>query len=100
MSDGGSAGGSIPEIIVTAPRIGVLDGVAETIDWSEVASQATIGTTFGFLAGGAIGAAAGGIGTSLSEIESYEGIDLIDSFEIRDDMIVIPGLPGGYLSLH
>lgn len=99
-STGGSAGGDIPEILVTAPRIGVTDIVAGSIDWSEVATQAAIGTGFGYWAGGLNGALAGAIGASVSEIESTDGVDLVDAFEIKDDMIVIPGLPGGYLSLH
>jgi hypothetical protein len=99
-STGGSVGGDIPEILVTAPRISVTDSVAGAIDWSEVASQAAIFSGIGLAAGGLSGAVVGAVGATLSEIESTEGVDLVDAFEIKDDMIVIPGLPGGYLSLH
>lgn len=99
-STGGSIGGDIPEILVTAPRIGITDIVAGSIDWSEVAAQAAIFSGAGFAVGGLTGAIAGAIGASLGEIESTDGVDLVDAFEIKDDMIVIPGLPGGYLSLH
>jgi len=100
VGTGASAGGSTPEIIVTAPRIGVLDSVAEAIDWSEVANQTTIGIAGGLLSGGLYGAAVLGGTAALHSIESQDGVDLNESFELKDDMIVIPELGGAYFSLH
>ena len=55
--------GSIPEVIVTAPRIGLDQETLAAIDWSEVAPQTLIGGFAGLangsLAGALIGAVAG-----------------------------------------
>lgn len=99
-STGGSySGGEVPEIVVTAPRIGLDQTTIDSIDWSEVARLGAIGLTGGAVTGVWTSLAAGLTGAAAA-IESQDGIDLEDLFEIKDDMIVIPGLTGPYVPIY
>ncbi len=93
-------GGDIPEILVTAPRLALDQAVIDAIDWSEVLPSMVIGAATGGYKGGLGGALMGGAAAGATAIESQEGIDLIDMFEIRNDMIVVPGVPAPYIPLY
>lgn len=97
---GDGSGGQIPEILVTAPRLGLDQAVIDSIDWSEVWPAASIGAFTGGYKGGLTGGLVSGAAAGATAIESQEGIDLIDMFDIRDDMIVIPGVPAPYVPLY
>ncbi|MEQ8857175.1 MAG: hypothetical protein RIC56_00875 [Pseudomonadales bacterium] len=97
-TDDGS--GDIPEILVTAPRLGLDQAVIDSIDWSEVWPAIVIGAATGGYKGGIGGALVTGAAAGATTIESQEGIDLIDLFEIRNDMIVVPGVPAPYIPLY
>lgn len=97
---GGSyAGAEVPEIVVTAPRIGLDQVTIDAVDWSEVARLSAIGIAGGAITGGWTALATGLTGAAAA-IESQDGIDLEDLFEIKDDMIVIPGLTGPYVPIY
>ena len=87
--------GDIPEIVVTAPRLGLDQALIGSIDWSEVAPLTLIGGL-----GGLAGALTGALAGAATAVESQEGIDLVDLVELKDDMIVIEGLPGAYVPLY
>ena len=92
--------GDIPEIVVTAPRLGLDQALIGSIDWSEVAPLTLIGGLAGIPNGGLAGALTGALAGAATAVESQEGIDLVDLVELKDDMIVIEGLPGAYVPLY
>jgi hypothetical protein len=96
----GGTGGSIPEIVVTAPRIGIDPGLYQLIDWSEVAKISGIGALGGAYSGGWGGAVVGGAAAGAAAVESQPDVDLEDLFVIKNDMLVIPGLPSPYLPMY
>ena len=98
-STGSDSGGELPEIVVTAPRIGLDQETIDSVDWTEVARLSVIGLAGGSITGGWTALAAGLTGGAAA-IESQDGIDLEDLFEIKDDMIVIPGLTGPYVPIY
>lgn len=97
---GTTSGGAIPEIVATAPRLGLNLDVYQSIDWSEVFPITVIGAAAGLYSGGLGGAVVGAAAAGAGAIESQDDVDLVDLFEIQNDMIIVPGVPGGYLSLH
>lgn len=82
------------DIAVVAPRIGIDMDVFSQIDWGEVARLAGLGAGFGSALGGLKGAIVGGAGAAATAVESQPGINLDDLFEIKNDMILINGVPG------
>jgi hypothetical protein len=102
LGSGAGAGGtgSIPEIVVTAPRIGIDPGLAQLIDWSEVAKISGLGALGGAYSGGWGGAVVGGATAGTAAVESQPGVDLEDLFVIQNDMLIIPGLPSPYLPMY
>lgn len=96
---GVSGTGSIPEIVVTAPRIALSQDVIASVDWAEVATLSGIAGLGGLHQGGIGGALVGAATGAAAGIETQEGVDLTDLFEIRNDMPVIPGLPGPFVPL-
>lgn len=92
--------GDIPEIVVTAPRIGLDQEIIESIDWSEVAPLTLIGGLAGIANGSLTGALTGALAGAAAAVESQEDIDLVDLLELKDDMVVIEGLPGAYVPLY
>jgi hypothetical protein len=94
----GGGSGSVPEIVVTGSRIGLNMDVYQTIDWAEVGKLASIGALAGIPSGWQ-GVVAGGLGGAAMSIESQDGVDIEDLFELKDDMIIIPGL-NPYMYLH
>lgn len=99
-SVGGGGGGSIPEIVVTAPRIGINIDVFQAIDWDEVGKLSAVGAFGGAVSGGWWGLIGGAATGAAAAIESQPNIDLEDLFQIKNDMVLIPGVPGGYLPLY
>lgn len=95
---GGSVGGSIPDIVVTAPRLGLNVDVYHQIDWAEVAKLTGIGAAAGAYSGGYAGAAVGAAAAAATAIESQPGIDLENLFQVKYDLPRIPGLT--YVSMH
>jgi hypothetical protein len=99
-STGTDSGGSIPEILVTAPRIAIDTGALANVDWYEVAKVSGYLGLGGLATGGIYGALVGAISGGAAAAETQEGVDLEDLFVIENDMIVIPSVLGPYMSLH
>src|SRR5690606_13466443 len=87
----GADDGTMPEIVVTAPRLGLNTSLMEVIDWAEVAKIAGYAALGGGYSGGWSGALGAGLAAGAGAIESQDGVDLEDLFEIKNDMIVVPG---------
>jgi hypothetical protein len=94
----GSYGG-IGHLVVTAPRIGISAETYDRIDWTEVLPQTLIGIGAGYIGGGLPGALTSEIAVTASAIESQEGVDLVDLFQIQQDIIAVRGLPAPYVPL-
>ncbi len=96
----GYSGAEVPEIVVTAPRLALNQETIDQIDWSDVGVVAAIGAVTGLYSGGIgtalVNAAAAAAGT----IETEDDIDLVDLFQIQNDIIVVPGVPGPYIPLY
>ncbi|HEX7037702.1 MAG TPA: hypothetical protein VF210_18170 [Pseudomonadales bacterium] len=88
---GGSGDGAIPEIVVTAPRLGLNMSLIEAIDWAEVAKIAGFAAAGGAYSGGWSGALGAGLAAGAGAIEGQDGVDLEDLIVIKNDMIVVPG---------
>lgn len=89
-------GGSIEQMLVTAPRIGIDLGVYQSIDWSKVAPLAIlggIGGVFNGLPGIALGSALG----ATTGVETQAG--LTNLFQLEYDLTLVPGLPAPYIPL-
>lgn len=91
-------GGAVPEVVVTADRIGIDMDVFDAIDWTEVLPLTMTGL-LGGLGGGLIGGLTGEIAGTLGAIESQEGVDLVDLVEIKNDMVYVPGIFHPYTPL-
>lgn len=99
---GSTAGGAdpLPEIVVTASRLGIDLDVFQSIDWTEVGRLASLGALGGSIKGGWSGAISGALIAGAAAVESQPGVALQDLFVIKDDMIVIPGIQGGYYPMY
>lgn len=96
-STGTTGAGGVPEIVVTAPRLGLDMAVIQSVDWDEVARLTSIGAIGGAIAGGGWGALGGGSTGAAAAVESQDGIDLEDLFVIKHDMVVPPNTGMIYL---
>lgn len=83
-----------PEVTVYAPRItGLNTEMLSSIDWAEALKAGAITGALGAIEGGWAGAGLGVTGGILLGVESQEGVDLEDTFELAYDLPVIPGYP-------
>jgi len=97
----GSAAGSvtIPEVISTAPRIGLSQEAIDKIDWGDVATLSAIGALTGASSGALGPTLIGALGSAAGTIETQDDVDLSDLFEITNDLIMVPGVPVPYTPL-
>ncbi|MFW6094244.1 MAG: hypothetical protein ACODAC_09745 [Pseudomonadota bacterium] len=103
--DGSSVSGwstsadGVPEMVVTAPRVGLDMDVYQNVDWGEVGRLTAIGTAAGAYTGIG-GAAVTGAAAAAGAVEAQEDIDLTDLVDVKDDMVVIPGVAVPYTPLY
>jgi hypothetical protein len=83
-----------PDMVVTAARIGINMDIFQQIDWGEVGRLTALGVGFGAASTGTLGGAIfAGAGAAATGVEGQPGVNLTDLFEIKNDMLLINGLP-------
>lgn len=95
------SGASVPEILVTAPRVGIDLETFQRIDWAEVGKAAGIGAIGGLLTGGNLASGAGGgVTAGAAAVEALPGVDLEDLFVIKNDLVYVPGGYFPYMPIY
>ncbi|MFU8814550.1 MAG: hypothetical protein ACNA7W_04330 [Pseudomonadales bacterium] len=89
---------SLEQIVVTAPRISINQDMFQNIQWSDVVPLTLlggVGGVFNGIPGILLGAAVG----TATAIETQDDTSLVDLFQLENDMIFIPTLPGAYIPM-